>query len=211
MHSELRFLGNLIPLGGSQGHGAASTLSKGWHFGLGNDPNPFERFHVKSCHAVFERAALELTPEDEHCLLVKRGAVVFTGASMDAFSYNEFQVMFVDVVLHQLVCALAQLPLGVECEAPSESVDFVPIGDAAVALPRLDRLIVRVGNFLPDNLVTKKLAFNDILANFIVEPTNEEHPVVADRERRALSWRWLPLEALDPTDVDIWLIRVLTY
>lgn len=167
------------------------------------DLDPLAVLQVVHDHLCIESSVFNLATVYYHALLEDRGAVIFAGAHRVAFGFYDFHTTLVDVVLEQLVGALAELSFTVEHEAASECVDFVIVADRGVALAALDVLSACVGHALPDHVVPRDSALNHLLAGIVVDSTNQEHLIVANSEGGALPWSWKPFRLLGFAHFDI--------
>ena len=123
-------------------------------------------------HLVIEGAAFSLSAIDDHGLLEDCSDVVLAGTGRETRRLALRHPSLVCVKLKELIGALAHLSLRVPHEAASEDVDLAIEGYCGVTLAALDYLSTRVGNPLPDDLVTVDFGEDDLLASVHVEASN---------------------------------------
>jgi hypothetical protein len=151
--------------------GACTALQNGLHElrpRLQLDLDPLGGVHVEHDHVLCNHSVLSLATENNHRALIHHSRVILARANRHTFSLADFDAASFQVILEDLVCALAYLPLAIELEATAENVQFVVVGDCGVALAALDLLLTLEVYFLPDHLVAHDLGAHDLFNRLLV-------------------------------------------
>jgi hypothetical protein len=114
--------------------------------------------------------------------------VILARANRHTFSLADFDAASFQVILEDLVCALAYLPLAIELEATAENVQFVVVGDCGVALAALDLLLTLEVYFLPDHLVAHNLGAHDLFNRLLVHSADHVRWVALAGESGGFAW-----------------------